>query len=62
MIIKGKNKKTNEGDLIIKAHALSHLHTVIGLRFIHEKCAALGQTPLQWKMSKIIPLFKKVIL
>jgi hypothetical protein len=27
-----------------------------------EKCAALGRTPLQWKMSKIIPFFKKVIL
>ena len=30
-----------------------------GLRFIFEKSAALGRTPLQWKMSKIIPLFKK---
>ena len=35
---------------------------LIGLRFIFEKCAALGKTPAQWKMSKIIPLFKKVIL
>ena len=32
---------------------------LIGLRFIFEKCAALGKTPLQWKMSKIVPLFKK---
>ena len=32
---------------------------LIGLRFIFEKCAALGKTPAQWKMSKIIPLFKK---
>ena len=29
---------------------------LIGLRFMFEKCAALGRTPLQWKMSKIIPL------
>ena len=32
---------------------------LIGLRFIFEKCAALGKTPAQWKMSKIIPLFKQ---
>jgi hypothetical protein len=31
---------------------------IIGLRFISEKCAALGRTPIQWKRSKIIPLFK----
>jgi hypothetical protein len=35
---------------------------LIELRFIFEKCAALGRTPLHWKMSKIIPLFKKVVL
>ena len=32
---------------------------LIGLRFIFEKCAALGRSPAQWKMSKIVPLFKK---
>jgi hypothetical protein len=32
---------------------------LIGLSFTLEKCAAVRRTPLQWKMSKIIPLFKK---
>ena len=32
---------------------------IIVLKFIFEKCAAVGRTPQQWKTSKIIPLFKK---
>ena len=32
---------------------------LIVFKFLFEKCAAVGRTPLQWKISKIIPLLKK---
>ena len=54
-------QKTQEAkeqmELILKQAVCKEL--LIELRFIYEKCAALGRTPLQWKMSKIIQLFKK---
>ena len=32
---------------------------LIVFKFLFEKCVAVGRTPLQWKISKIIPLLKK---
>jgi hypothetical protein len=63
-IYKDKNSRSSGTDgidvIFIKQVICEEI--LIGLRFIFEKCAALGKTPLQWKMSKIIPLFKKVTL
>ena len=60
-IYKAKNSRSSGTDgldaIFLKQVVCEEILT--GLRFIFEKSAALGRTPLQWKMSKIIPLFKK---
>ena len=54
-------QKTEEAqeqmELILKRVVCKEL--LIELRFKNHKFATLGRTPLQWKMSAIIPLFKK---